>query len=157
MLRHRKQNDLYGKTLPSEKEQTLVSEKEQLIDESGSRLRLSMYDMDEVETKVEKEIEDKTAQNVNIKEMQMIEQWEPLKKELVEAELILVPRPGTGFKRYKEHLWPDNVRVFGKPKNNGVIVKVYFERMDEYLFWRKWRKESSFMDDVFFAFSKLPI
>lgn len=126
MLRQRKQNDHCEQTLPSEKEQL---------------------------------INDKTAQNVHTKEMQMIEQWEPLKKELVDAELLLVPRPGAGFKRYKEHLWPDNVRVYGKLKNNGngVIVKVYFEGKDEYDFWKKLRKEPSFMDDVLFAFSKWSI
>ena len=83
--------------------------------------------------------------------------WDSLFKELGEAELILEPNP-TGFECYKKNLWPTNVQLFCKPKENGDghIYRVYFERSQEFEAWKIiFRKKLTSKEEFLFAFTKL--
>lgn len=136
MLRQRKlnTNDHLKQTFRSEKEQLITDQENQNFKEQ--------------------------TVHTNTKEMQMLQKWLPLQKELIEAELFLACRcPGPGFTQYKPHLWPDNVRLYRKVENNRVIFKVYFGGKEEYFFWKTWRKEqsvfASIWENALFAFTKL--
>lgn len=109
-------------------------------------LRLRKQQVSEREPLLDKSL----PNNCNINE----EQWEPLMKELLRADLILTPSVVPGFKRFKEELWPKGVMLcrtnkglWGEPQ-----YTVYFEGKEEYNYWRKLRGKSSFVGDIWFCF-----
>ena len=83
--------------------------------------------------------------------------WDALFKELGEAELILESNP-TGFECYKKNMWPTNVQLYCKPKENGDghIYRVYFVRTQEFEAWKIiFRKKLTSKDEFLFSVTKL--
>ena len=97
-------------------------------------------------------ITSETEQLVEQHQSNIIEkQWEPFKKALLYAQLIFLPEPDPGYMPYKKEIWPDNVHIFAKITDGYIVgVRICFERMEEFNYWKTWRKESdSFIDKCF--------
>ena len=77
---------------------------------------------------------------------------EEFKRRLLGALPLLVPRPGSGYKRYHEELWPPHTRLYVNP--NCEQARAYFERPEALRAWQRKIGKPKFPDSVF-ALGKL--
>jgi len=60
---------------------------------------------------------------------------EEFERRLLGALPLLVPRPGCGYKRYHEELWPLNTRLYVHSKHKQA--KIYFETPEALWEWQR--------------------
>ena len=67
-------------------------------------------------------------------------------REVKDARLIFVDNPGDGFRPYKSHLWPENIKVYRHPNNK---LKILCETADAFNYWITKSETSSLIFNIF--------